>query len=171
MCDKCELTEFGCCDDLENAAKGPDFEGCPTGNSTAFVDCTTTVNTVNIFLLGPFKMTKTPKLTLINTDNVFVLGPLKRIKTSKLSLELYCICRLHNNGRYSQCFSTWPLKVPNTPMMSLIDTNNVFVLGPLKMIKTSNLIWNSTGFVDCTTTVYTVNVILLCPLKYQRLQC
>ena len=63
MCDKCELTEFGCCDDLENAAKGPDFEGCPTGNSTAFVDCTTTVNTVNIFLLGPLKMTKTPKLT------------------------------------------------------------------------------------------------------------
>ena len=51
MCDKCELTEFGCCDDLENAAKGPDFEGCPTGNSTAFVDCTTTVDPVNIFLL------------------------------------------------------------------------------------------------------------------------
>ena len=58
MCDKCELTEFGCCDDLENAAKGPDFEGCPTGNSTAFVDCTTTVNTVNIFLLGPFENDK-----------------------------------------------------------------------------------------------------------------
>ena len=92
MCDKCELTEFGCCDDLENAAKGPDFEGCPTGNSTAFVDCTTTVNTVNIFLLGPLKMTKTPKLTLINTVNVSVLVSLKMIKTPKLSLELYSIC-------------------------------------------------------------------------------
>ena len=88
MCDKCELTEFGCCDDLENAAKGPDFEGCPTGNSTAFVDCTTTVNTVNIFLLGSLKMRKTSKLKLINTNNTFVLVPLERIKTSKLSLLL-----------------------------------------------------------------------------------
>ena len=87
MCDKCELTEFGCCDDLENAAKGPDFEGCPTGNSTAFVDCTTTVNTVNIFLLGPLKMTKTPKLTLTNTDpyrpiSPWVPTPLKLYKSS-----------------------------------------------------------------------------------------
>ena len=92
MCDKCELTEFGCCDDLENAAKGPDFEGCPTGNSTAFVDCTTTVNTVNIFLLGPLKYKILSMLSLINTFNFFVVGPLKKIKTSKLSLELYCIC-------------------------------------------------------------------------------
>ena len=81
MCDKCELTEFGCCDDLENAAKGPDFEGCPTGNSTAFVDCTTTVNTVNIFLLGPLKRMKLTLhtafddcTTTVNTVNIFPFG-------------------------------------------------------------------------------------------------
>ena len=44
MCNKCEKTEFGCCLDLENAARGPDFDGCPTGNDTmAFTDCTITV--------------------------------------------------------------------------------------------------------------------------------
>ena len=53
MCDKCELTEFGCCpEDLLNAAKGPDFEGCPDGNSTAFEDCTTTVILINLLLLS-----------------------------------------------------------------------------------------------------------------------
>ena len=53
MCDKCELTEFGCCpEDLLNAAKGPDFEGCPDGNSTAFEDCTTTVILIDLLLLS-----------------------------------------------------------------------------------------------------------------------
>ena len=28
-CDACEKTEFGCCPDLQNAAAGPEFEGCP----------------------------------------------------------------------------------------------------------------------------------------------
>ena len=43
LCDSCEKTEFGCCVDLENAARGPDFDGCPTGNDTmAYVDCTLT---------------------------------------------------------------------------------------------------------------------------------
>ena len=29
LCDSCEKTEFGCCPDLQNAAAGPEFEGCP----------------------------------------------------------------------------------------------------------------------------------------------
>ena len=43
--------------------------------------------------------------------------------------ELHSFCWLHNNGKYSQKISTWPLKVPNTPMIQ----------GPLRIIKTSNL--------------------------------
>ena len=80
------------------------------GTLLDLLNCTKLLNTVNIFLLGSLKMTKTPNLTLINTNNFFALGALKRIKTPKLSLELYFICRLHNNGRYSQCFSTWPFE-------------------------------------------------------------
>ena len=47
MCDSCEKTEFGCCVDLENAALGPDFDGCPPkgGNGTGgYKDCTLTVS-------------------------------------------------------------------------------------------------------------------------------
>ena len=44
MCDACEKTEFGCCVDLENAAPGPNFEGCPDDDTPAFVDCATTVS-------------------------------------------------------------------------------------------------------------------------------
>ena len=29
MCDSCDKTLYGCCIDLENAATGPNFEGCP----------------------------------------------------------------------------------------------------------------------------------------------
>ena len=45
MCDACEKTEFGCCIDQENAARGPNFEGCPDDDTPAFVDCATTVST------------------------------------------------------------------------------------------------------------------------------
>ena len=44
MCDACEKTEFGCCVDLENAARGPNFEGCPDDDTPAFIDCATTVS-------------------------------------------------------------------------------------------------------------------------------
>ena len=46
MCDSCEKTEFGCCVDLENAALGPDFDGCPAKNGTGggYKDCTLTVS-------------------------------------------------------------------------------------------------------------------------------
>ena len=45
MCDSCEKTEFGCCIDLENAALGPNFEGCPDEDgSGGYVDCTLTVS-------------------------------------------------------------------------------------------------------------------------------
>ena len=45
MCDSCEKTEFGCCIDLENAALGPNFDGCPAKNGTGggYKDCTLTV--------------------------------------------------------------------------------------------------------------------------------
>ena len=45
MCDSCEKTEFGCCIDLENAAYGPDFEGCPDedGSGGGFQDCAVSV--------------------------------------------------------------------------------------------------------------------------------
>ena len=45
MCDSCEKTEFGCCVDLENAALGPNFDGCPAKNGTGggYKDCTLTV--------------------------------------------------------------------------------------------------------------------------------
>ena len=44
MCDSCEKTEFGCCPDLNNAALGPAFEGCPDEDgSGGFVDCELTV--------------------------------------------------------------------------------------------------------------------------------
>ena len=45
MCDSCEETEFGCCVDLENAALGPNFDGCPAKNGTGggYKDCTLTV--------------------------------------------------------------------------------------------------------------------------------
>ena len=49
MCDSCEKTEFGCCIDLENAAYGPDFEGCPDedGSGGGFQDCAVSVrNTI-----------------------------------------------------------------------------------------------------------------------------
>lgn len=45
MCDSCEKTEFGCCIDLQNAARGPSFEGCPDDDTPAFIDCATTVST------------------------------------------------------------------------------------------------------------------------------
>ena len=40
------MTEFGCCIDQENAAYGPDFEGCPDedGSGAGFVDCSTSVS-------------------------------------------------------------------------------------------------------------------------------
>ena len=46
MCDSCEKTEFGCCVDLENAALGPNFDGCPAKNGTGggYKDCTLTVS-------------------------------------------------------------------------------------------------------------------------------
>ena len=46
MCDSCEKTEFGCCIDLENAAYGPDFEGCPDedGSGGGFQDCAVSVS-------------------------------------------------------------------------------------------------------------------------------
>ena len=45
MCDSCEKTEFGCCVDLENAALGSNFDGCPAKNGTGggYKDCTLTV--------------------------------------------------------------------------------------------------------------------------------
>ena len=51
MCDSCEKTEFGCCQDLENAALGPDFQGCPDGEPK-FIDCTTTVTFTFISILS-----------------------------------------------------------------------------------------------------------------------
>ena len=52
MCDTCEKTEFGCCTDLENAALGPNFEGCPDEDgSGGFVDCTLTVSTCDAFFI------------------------------------------------------------------------------------------------------------------------
>ena len=49
MCDSCEKTEFGCCIDLQNAAYGPDFEGCPDedGSGAGFQDCTVSVSYIN----------------------------------------------------------------------------------------------------------------------------
>ncbi len=48
LCDSCEKTVFGCCVDLENAATGPNFEGCPDedGSGAGYVDCTVTVTTL-----------------------------------------------------------------------------------------------------------------------------
>ena len=52
MCDSCEKTEFGCCIDLENAALGPDFEGCPSDDgSGGFVDCELTVSALLSWML------------------------------------------------------------------------------------------------------------------------
>ena len=52
MCDSCEKTEFGCCIDLENAAYGPDFEGCPDedGSGGGFQDCAVSVSKTKIAL-------------------------------------------------------------------------------------------------------------------------
>ena len=53
MCDSCEKTEFGCCIDLENAAYGPDFEGCPDedGSGGGFQDCAVSVREKIIVLI------------------------------------------------------------------------------------------------------------------------
>ena len=52
MCDSCEKTEFGCCIDLENAAYGPDFEGCPDedGSGGGFQDCAVSVSKTKLAL-------------------------------------------------------------------------------------------------------------------------
>ena len=47
----CEKTEFGCCIDKENAAYGPDFEGCPVdGAGGGFVDCSVSVSYITTII-------------------------------------------------------------------------------------------------------------------------
>ena len=106
-------------------------------------------------------MKKTRKLTLINTVNVFVLGPLKRIWI--WVLKLHSFCWPHNNGKYSQYFSTWPFQNKKNSQVNFDNYSQFFVLGPLKRKKILPIwVWNSTSaFVDCTTTVNTANIFKL----------
>ena len=54
MCDSCEKTEFGCCIDQQNAAYGPEFEGCPDedGSGAGFQDCGVSVSYTNSYMLN-----------------------------------------------------------------------------------------------------------------------
>ena len=80
MCDSCEKTEFGCCQDLENAALGPDFQGCPDGEPK-FIDCTTTVTFILFSILTQMFLSF-PKYVIVGCakalgrsilDNIFLL--------------------------------------------------------------------------------------------------
>ena len=63
-----------------------------------------------------------------------------------------------------------PLKMTKTPNLTLIDTDNVFVLGPFKMIKISKLSSElyCICFVDCTTTVDTGKSLSEALIFYQQ---